>query len=191
MDYLYALKQLRGKQNRELDKHTFLEMGTNDVIGLRFYATTIIKYHPDGSIKLAVNGYYTPQTLEKLNDNLFDVVVSKVGTVWVVSKIEGNATRYLFKDNMTIGADGSIDTTPYAVVEMQKVSVDTLTTLEDVIRLIQGSTIKALKVMWRRCKCSREVIAYYAALEFIPLILPTATGDEYWYRTAKERLANG
>jgi hypothetical protein len=98
---------------------------------------------------------------------------------------------YIFEDGMTISSDGSTDATLYAIYEINRNAEIKIATLEDVQKFVGGSTIKAIKTLWRKCKSSRAIIAYYAPLEFIPLILPSASGDEYWYSTASSRLANG
>jgi len=187
MNYLAATSLLGSKDTYKLKPNTTL-FKEDEFIALRLYATPIIKFFPDGSIKVRNGGYQTRITQDRLNEYLGNAQISTRDGGWIITI---RFKEYIFEDGMVISEDGSTDATPYAVYEIDRNSDTKITTLEDVQKFIEGSTIKALKVLWRKCKFSRAIIAYYASLEFIPLIIPRATGEENWYNIATSRLANG
>jgi hypothetical protein len=187
MNYSGAFSLLGSKDTYKLKSNTTLEKD-DEYIALRLHATPIIKFFPDGSIKIRNGGYQTRITQDRLNEYLEHAQIFTREGIWII-KIRG--TEYIFEDGMVIAPDCSTDATPYAVYELDRNADTKINTLDDAKQLIEGSTLKALKVLWRKCKFSRKIIAYYASLEFIPLIIPTAAGDEYWYSTATSRLANG
>lgn len=187
MDYSGAFSLLGSKDTYKLKSNTSLER-EDGYIALRFHATSIIKFFPDRSIKIRNGGYQTVTTKDRLNEYLNSAVISTRDGNWVITV---HGTEYLFEDGMVIASDYSTDATPYVVYELDRNADTKINTLDDAKQLIEDSTLKALKVLWRKCKFSRKIIAYYASLEFIPLIIPTAAGDEYWYSTATSRLAIG
>jgi hypothetical protein len=187
MNYSGALSLLGSKDTYKLKPNTTLEK-EDSYIALRLHATPIIKFFPDGSIKLRNGGYQTRITQDRLNEYLDQAKVFTRDGSWIVAV---NYQEYIFEDNMVILADGTSDATLYAIYEIDRNAEIKIATLEDVQKFVGGSTIKAIKALWRKCKFSRAIIAYYAPLEFIPLILPSASGDESWYSTASSRLANG
>jgi len=187
MNYLAATSLLGSKGTYKLKSNTTL-FKEDEFIALRLYATPIIKFFPDGSIKVRNGGYQTRITQNRLNEYLGNAQISTRDGGWV---IDVGDSEYIFEDGMTIFSDNTTDATLYALYEIDRNSETKIATLEDMIKFIEGSTIKAIKALWRKCKFSRTVIAYYAPLEFIPLIIPSATGEEYWYSTATSRLANG
>jgi hypothetical protein len=187
MNYLAATSLLGSKGTYKLKSSITLKK-EDEYIALCLYATPIIKFFPDGSIKVRNGGYQTRITQYRLNEYLYTSRVSTRDGSWVINVGDSD---YLFEDGMTIFSDGTTDATLYALYEIDRNSETKIATLEDVQKFIEGSTIKAIKALWRKCKFSRTVITYYAPLEFIPLIVPRATGEEYWYSTATSRLANG
>jgi hypothetical protein len=187
MNYSKALNLLGSKDTYKLKPNTILEKN-DECITLRLHATPIIRFFPDGSLKLKNGGYQTRVTQDRLNEYLEHAQISTRDGIWIISV---GGIEYLFEDGMLIYSEGSTDAMSYSVYEINRNSEINIATLDDAKKLIEGSTLKALKVLWRKCKYSKKTIAYYASLEFIPLIIPTAAGDEYWYSTATSRLAIG
>ena len=188
LNYSKAFSVLGSKQNVRINHNTYLEKVSDETIVVRLYATQIVKFHSDGSIQLNTGGYDTVTTVARINDSIMgaSVFIRKGDLLVSVS-----GTEYTFENNMTIFEDGTTDATPFAVQEIGEVADVPITSMEDVARYVKGLPLKAIKTLWRKCKYSRDRIAYYAMLEFIPLIIPCASGNEYWYKTAADRLANG
>jgi hypothetical protein len=187
MNYSGALSLLGSKDTYKLKPNTILEKD-DDCITLRLHATPIIKFFPDGSIKIRNGGYQTRITQDRLYEYLDRAQISTRDGSWIINV---NYQEYIFEDGMVIFEDGTCNATLYAIYEIDRNAEIKISTLEDVQKFLEGSTIKAIKALWRKCKFSRATIAYYAPLEFIPLIIPSASGDESWYSTASSRLANG
>lgn len=189
-DYETAFSRLGNRECLNIGNNTYLEhaSGERDGIAIRLHYTQIVRFYPDGSIVLNNGGWETITTRDRINDTLLCASTHKRDGSWVISV---GGTDYCYENGMTIFPDGSTDAKLYALEEVGRVADIELTTIEELAQLIAGSTMKALKTLWRRCKYSRDRIAYYAAIEFIPLIIPSASGSEYWYRAAKERLATG
>lgn len=187
MNYLEAAKLLGASYSKELSGHARLIRDKDNTIGIRLYDTTILTYYPNGNIQIFMGGYETVTTIKTINRYLTQGSIQNIKGRRCVCTQEG---IYLFKDNMTLFPDGSCDSKHIAVYEFEGAG-EKVNTIEDVRQLIKGSTLDALKKLWRKCPYSRTVIAYYASLNFIPLILNTAKVEEPWLNVAKYRLAEG
>lgn len=189
-DYEKAYRELGTKESIKIGNNTYL--GTVDgeprVIAITLHQTKIVKFYPDGSIVLNNGGWETVTTKDRLNDILLTNSIYTRDGSWIISV---GGTDHCYHNGMTIYPDGSTDAKLYALEEVGRAADVTLRTTEDLKQLITGFTLKALKNLWRKCKYSRDRIAYYAAIEFIPLIVPSASGTEYWYPAAKDRLTTG
>jgi hypothetical protein len=189
-DYETAYRELGSKQSKTIGNNTYLGIVDNEpgAIAITLHQTRILKFYPDGSIVLNNGGWYTVTTKDRLNDALIGACICKRSDDWVITIGD---TDYMYENGMTIKADGSTDVMPYAVYEVSQAADVKLSTIEDLAKFLRGSTVDAIKKLWCKCKYSKDRIAYYAAIEFIPLIIPSASGTEYWYKAAKERLATG
>lgn len=188
MNYLDLYTQLGSKELKRINSYTSLELGDNGVISVRFYDTRVVKIYPDGSYVLNTDGYFNSRTTSCMNEYLKNVYVHsrKGDRICTINHID-----FLYQDNMRIAPDGSTEAIPYIIHEINEKTDSKVSTLAEVIQLIEGSTIEAIKILWRKCTYSKDRIAYYAPLVFIPMILPRAKGNEYWYRTAANRLTTG
>jgi hypothetical protein len=179
------MKRLDGKDTRKVAGNTFLSKQGDGIISLRLYNTDIIKYYFDNSITLNTGGHRTTLTKDRINDFQAYVILQIIEGDWVVKSLRD---VYLFKDNMRIQEDGTADALSYAIYEIQNKICEIVTSYEDVKNLLQGYSFKEIKTMWRKCKHAKTCIASLAPIEFIPLIVPTANGNEYWYKAAVSRL---
>jgi hypothetical protein len=174
LNYSRAYSILGSKEELKINHNTILEKVDDETIAVRLYHTRIVVYHSDGSIQLRTGGHRTVTTIARMNDALDGISIF----------IRNGDLLVSIKDDNT-------DATLFAIYEIREVANEEIDSLEDISRYVRSLTIKALKTIWRRCKYSRAVIAYYAPIVFIPLIVPRASGSEYWYRTgiALQRIA--
>jgi len=187
LTYNYANDYLGSKESRLIDYNTYL-IRDSDSILVRFYHTAIVQFFPDGSIELNTGEWDTVTTRERMNEVLGGIEVFVQDHEWCVS-IKG--TNYLYHDHMIIRPDGTSDAMKVGVYAINNVVQEEISSEEDAAELISSYTIKALKSLWRKCNRGRDLIVYYAPIVFIPLIIPRASGNEYWYPTAVNRLTTG
>ena len=58
---------LAGYVGRKLAHNTYVEQDGDGSIGVRFHATRILTFHPDGSFTVNTGGYHTVTTKQRLN----------------------------------------------------------------------------------------------------------------------------
>lgn len=188
MDYTKAVELLGDKNHKPLKANTGLvRIEGSDNIGIRLYNTIIITYFPDGRVRLNVGDWDTRHSKDRINEYLGIARIYTMKSTWYV---DYNGELYFYNNNMTLYPDGSCDAKHYSVYEFENAGVN-VNTIEGVRQVIAGSTVEALKKLWRKCKYSRRLIAYYATLEFIPLIINTGYDSDPWRAVAKTRLIEG
>jgi hypothetical protein len=188
LNYGYAFSMLGSKGKLKINHNTYLEKVDDETVAVRLYHTKIVQYRSDGSIRLSTGGHQTVTTISRMNDAL-DGVSIFIRNGDMIACIGG--IDYVFEDGMTIDKDNNTNATPFSIYEIDENADRRIQSLEDIAEYVGALTLKAVKVLWRKCKYSQDVIAYYAPIAFIPLIVPRASGSEYWYRKAADRLANG
>lgn len=188
LNYHSALSYLESRRSNKIDYNTYLEYGNDNTIIIRLYATAIVRFFPDGAIQLSTGGWDTPTTKERISQSVEGIYLHvEKGDLYFNS----NGTEYFFHDGVIIQADGSTDAVRTDIESINSIVEEEISSEEDVARLISSCTLKGIKSLWRRCKKGKALIAYYAPIAFIPLIVPRASGTEYWYPTAMDRLING
>jgi len=188
LNYASALQHLESRRSNRIDYNTFLEYGNDNTIIIRLYATAIVRFFPDGAIQLSTGGWDTPTTRDRIDQSVEGVYLHvEKGDLYFNS----NGTEYFFHDGVIIHADGSSDALRADIQSINSIVEEEISSEEDVARLISSCTLKSIKSLWRRCKKGKALIVYYAPIAFIPLIIPRASGNEYWYRTAVDRLTTG
>ena len=112
--YEGAVEALLRAKNRDAGKPVHnntrvLEVGRNlldkAVIGLKLHDTIIIRYYPDGEIKLNTGGWKTLTTKDRIN-TYTPFTVRSENSIW---KIKIADKIYNFKDNMIIYPNGKVD----------------------------------------------------------------------------------
>jgi hypothetical protein len=191
MDYQEAFKSLGDKSSKKIAPNTILIadcIGDKHFIAIRFYSTNIITFYPDGMVRLSSGGHQTVTTKDRINSyNKEGILYNRKG-VWY---FEYRDIHYIFRDGMCLYPDGTSSVERVEVYDLNSAGCS-VTTYEEALDLIRGSTTEALEVLWKKCKRIREFIAYYASLEFIPLIINYGyKRDSSWFDTAKLRLEKG
>lgn len=183
---IYSL--LGSKDELKINHNTYLEKVDDDTFAVRLYHTRIVQYRSDGSIQLKTGGHETATTISRMNDVLDGISVFIREGDFLVSI---GTIDYVFEEGMTIDKDHNTNATRFSFYELSEKTDQDIRSLEDAAEYVGALTLKAVKALWRKCKYSRDLIAYYAPIAFIPLIFPRASGSEYWYEAAKMRLSNG
>ena len=107
------LKGGRDKTSRPVAWHTRLNLHENGDIALKYHATDVVTYHPDGSISLDSGGWKTQTTKRRINDYT-DMRVFPDKGVWYVGKKgdiwhwEPGEHDFVFQDNMRVMPDWSV-----------------------------------------------------------------------------------
>lgn len=187
LDYASALQHLESRRPNNIDYNTYLERGSDDTIIIRLYSTAIVRFFPDGAIQLNTGGWDTPTIRERISQSVDIKLYSEKGDLYFST----TDREYIFHDGVIIQADGSTDAVRVDLYTLNYIVEEEISTEEDAARLISSCTLKTLKSLWRKCKKGKALIAYYAPIAFIPLIVPRAKGHESWYRTAVDRLVTG
>jgi len=187
MNYSDLSAMLGSNEIKRIDAHTCVEVDSTGCISVRFYDTRVVKHFPDGSCILNTGGYHNASTFKCMNNYLDLSTKVHSNNSLVICTI--NSIDYLHYDGMKIQPDGTTDAKPYIIHELNTKTDHRVSSMAEVIQLIEGSTLEALKKLWRKCRFSQPSIAYYAPLKFIPMILPTAKGNEPWYTIAQSRLS--
>ncbi len=189
MEYSDLFAMLGSREIYRIDAHTCIEKDDNGVIAVRFYDTRIVKLLPDGTRILNTDGYFNARTLKCMNTYLsYSTRVHQRKGLGICTI---NSIDYIYHEGIKLNPDDTTNATPFIIHELNNKTDHRVSSMAEVIQLIEGSTIDALKVLWRKCRYSRVSIAYYASLNFIPLIINTAKANEPWLNVAKSRLAEG
>lgn len=101
MTYLTAKNLLNGRSSKRLAQNTYIHPIQNG-IGLKYYDTEIMVFHPDESIFVDCKGFRTKTTKERLNENFppdIQIYIRKGAWFWQ----DGEE----YKDGCTIKENGT------------------------------------------------------------------------------------
>lgn len=97
--YQQALDKLNGRQSKKVAHNTYLQKRESGAIALKYHATDVVTYHPDGSIVLDTGGWKTSTTKLRLNADYAMVpirgIYSDKGIWWLDTGKPYSPNRYL------------------------------------------------------------------------------------------------
>jgi len=70
MNYLEAVTMVRGKTNkntRKVGNNTYAEIEYDKSVSIRLHGTTVVRFYPNGLVKLNSGGYHTHTTKKRIN----------------------------------------------------------------------------------------------------------------------------
>lgn len=70
MNYNEALSMVRGKTNRKSRKvgnNTYAEIEYDNSVSIRLHGTTVVRFYPNGLVKLNSGGWQTSTTKDRIN----------------------------------------------------------------------------------------------------------------------------
>ncbi len=70
MNYLEAVAMVRGKTNkntRKVGNNTYAEIEYDKSVSIRLHGTTVVRFYPNGLVKLNSGGYHTHTTKKRIN----------------------------------------------------------------------------------------------------------------------------
>lgn len=70
MNYLEAVAMVRGKTNRDSRKvgnNTYATIEYDKSVAIRLHGTTVVRFYPNGLVKLNSGGYHTSTTKKRIN----------------------------------------------------------------------------------------------------------------------------
>lgn len=70
MTYAEAVSMVHGKTNRKTRKvgnNTYAEIEYDNSVSIRLHGTTVVRFYPNGTIKLNSGGWHTSTTKNRIN----------------------------------------------------------------------------------------------------------------------------
>ena len=70
MNYLEAVSMVRGKTNknsRKVGNNTYAEIEYDQSVSIRLHGTSVVRFYPNGLVKLNSGGYHTHTTKKRIN----------------------------------------------------------------------------------------------------------------------------
>ena len=70
MNYLEAVSMVRGKTNknsRKIGNNTYAEIEYDQSVSIRLHGTSVVRFYPNGLVKLNSGGYHTHTTKKRIN----------------------------------------------------------------------------------------------------------------------------
>ena len=70
MNYLEAVAMVRGKTNkntRKVGNNTYAEIGYDNSVSILLHGTCVVRFYPNGLVKLNSGGYHTHTTKKRIN----------------------------------------------------------------------------------------------------------------------------
>ena len=70
MNYLEAVAMVRGKTNkntRKVGNNTYAEIEYDNSVSIRLHGTAVVRFYPNGLVKLNSGGYHTHTTKKRIN----------------------------------------------------------------------------------------------------------------------------
>jgi hypothetical protein len=197
MDYAEAYAMLGSMPNYKTEHNTWLEPRSDGAIATRFYDTDIVTFYPDGSIRLNTGHWWTKYTKERMISFLDNYNIKGSITTcrkasncnWVIYKTDENI-GYYFENGIIIDPNGKILGKPVVAENLEQLLNKSIKTFEETVEVLKDLSLHQAKRLWNACPYERVIIAYYAPLVFLPLVLPKANGNEVWYEAAKSRFGN-
>lgn len=98
MNYLEAVAMVRGKTNkntRKVGNNTYAEIEYDKSVSIRLHGTTVVRFYPNGLVKLNSGGWHTHTTKKRINQ-YSPVRVYQKNFEWFLS--DGTP----FEDNMLV-----------------------------------------------------------------------------------------
>jgi len=94
---------------RKLMRNTYLEWGPDDTVFVRFHSTNIMRFWPDGKVRLDSGGWQTLTTRGRMNEFLpSGWRICQDRGVWYLRCPFGRVQEWGFQDGLIIGADGDV-----------------------------------------------------------------------------------
>lgn len=70
MTHSEAIAMVRGKRNknsRKVGNNTYAEIEYDNSVSIRLHGTTVVRFYPNGLVKLSSGGYHTHTTKKRIN----------------------------------------------------------------------------------------------------------------------------
>jgi len=70
MNYAEAVSMVHGKTNRKerkIGNNTYAEIGYDDSVSIRLHGTAVVRFYPNGLVKLNSGGWRTSTTKDRIN----------------------------------------------------------------------------------------------------------------------------
>jgi hypothetical protein len=70
MTYAEAVSMVHGKTNRKerkIGNNTYAEIGYDDSVSIRLHGTAVVRFYPNGTVKLNSGGWRTSTTKDRIN----------------------------------------------------------------------------------------------------------------------------
>jgi hypothetical protein len=70
MNYAEAVSMVHGKTNRQTRKignNTYAEIEYDNSVSIRLHGTTVVRFYPNGTVKLNSGGWHTNTTKDRIN----------------------------------------------------------------------------------------------------------------------------
>jgi hypothetical protein len=70
MNYAEAVSMVHGKTNRKerkIGNNTYAEIGYDDSVSIRLHGTAVVRFYPNGLVKLNSGGWRTHTTKDRIN----------------------------------------------------------------------------------------------------------------------------
>ena len=109
-DLLAIVGRGRSRTSAKLGNHTYATKDSDGTINVKYHATNIMSFHPDGSVTLRSGGWKTMSTKERLNFYMpFGFFIAQDKGVWYITKGGWGGKRIrVFADEMTVSASGKL-----------------------------------------------------------------------------------
>ena len=101
MTHAEAVSMVRGKRNkdsRKVGNNTYAEIEYDNSVSIRLHGTKVVRFYPNGLVKLATGGWHTHTTKDRINQ-YSPVKVHQRKFEWFVTI---NGKEYPFMENMVV-----------------------------------------------------------------------------------------
>lgn len=101
MNYAEILSMVNGKTNRKTRKvgnNTYAEIEYDNSVSIRLHGTSVVRFYPNGLVKLATGGWHTHTTKDRIN-KYSPVKVHQRKFEWYITL---NGKEYPFMENMVV-----------------------------------------------------------------------------------------
>lgn len=100
------LKGVKYVTKRKLKRCTVAYVDDNNIKRIRFWRTDILTFYPNGRVKITLNGYWTPTTIQRVNQFIERgcYLHTRNKKRMLYSAVAGS--DYIFEEGMIIGRDG-------------------------------------------------------------------------------------
>ena len=189
LTYSAALSLLNGKDYKPLCRETFLEhhnLNGVEEISVRHWDTRIIHFYPDDSIRISLNGWYTPTTMKRVRSllntpgptarsiNLYKINGNLCVFVYKDKPDWRDAITYLYQDGILIKADGSSENPTLLAYHLSMITGHDVEN-KDCEQIVRAMNLKQLIKLWRKGRRHYpNQICQYCDQTFLPALLTMA-----------------